>query len=78
MDDAVSRLHLITCPIQILYGIRVYLSIKWLNIQDKMVGVSLDDLEVEFGGFNINIDEQVMRDDYKSLFFQDRLKSKGT
>ena len=41
-----------------------------------MVGVSLDDLEVEFGGFNINIDEQVMRDDYESLFFQDRLKSK--
>ena len=25
-----------------------------------MVGVSLDDLEVEFGGFNIDIDEQVM------------------
>ena len=43
-----------------------------------MVGVSLDDLEVEFGGFNINIDEQVMRDDYESLFFKDRLKSKGT
>ena len=44
-----------------------------------MVGVSLDDLEVEFGGFNINIDEQVMRDDCESKwFFRDRLKSKGT
>ena len=59
----------------ILYGFRDYLCIKGLNIRDKMVGVCFDDLEVEFGGFNINIDEQVMRHDCESkLFFQDRLK----